>query len=284
MSATYSPGPDSSERGPRASDWERAQRHNDHETPAIRSSVGANPLVHPQKRRRAQSLNNHGFGEMSSRPSISRTSSLRNDENTESHLQRSSPSSAPSGGYLGSRGLNDTGHAHEPYVVPQPSQKSNDRPAMVSPSQYSESWSAHEMRSFVENPHLDLSQLPEHMLSPSISSGYQNEDGVFEPGSRYRDLFKELRNQVIKTAHFDSAPENERTSMVREREASATYPVETYSFQHSGVPDSHGMNGESSTLPSFKLQPAQEFLLWKAWTEEVSGWVSQTRGPEQNAC
>jgi hypothetical protein len=141
------------------------------------------------------------------------------------------------------------------------------------PSQADETWTAQDMSSLGEITSLDMAMLPEHVLSPSISSSYNVEDGIFEPGSAYQNLFQSLRSHVFRTAQIESdASENIQAPLSR-RNPIAPGHSDAFGDRLTGIAGSAGRNSNTSNAQVFELPPAQEYLLWKAWTEEVSIWV-----------
>ena len=141
------------------------------------------------------------------------------------------------------------------------------------PLQADETWTAQDMSSLGEITSLDMAMLPEHVLSPSISSSYNVEDGIFEPGSAYQNLFQSLRSHVFRTAQIESdASENIQAPFSR-RNPIAPGHSDAFGDRLNGIAGSAGRNSNTSNAQVFELPPAQEYLLWKAWTEEVSIWV-----------
>ena len=141
------------------------------------------------------------------------------------------------------------------------------------PSQADETWTAQDMSSLGEITSLDMAMLPEHVLSPSISSSYNVEDGIFEPGSAYQNLFQSLRSHVFRTAQIESdASENIQAPLSR-RNIITPGHSDAFGDRLNGIAGSAGRNSNTSNAQVFELPPAQEYLLWKAWTEEVSIWV-----------
>ncbi|GAB7335540.1 hypothetical protein MBLNU13_g07881t2 [Cladosporium sp. NU13] len=146
------------------------------------------------------------------------------------------------------------------------------------PPHTDETWTAQDMSSLGEITSLDMAMLPDHVLSPSISSSYNLEDGIFEPGSAYQNLFQSLRSHVLRTAQIESdASENNQASVSRR------YPIapghsNAVSDRSTGLAGSAARSGKSTNAQEFELPPAQEYLLWKAWTEEVSIWSLDIRG------
>jgi hypothetical protein len=107
----------------------------------------------------------------------------------------------------------------------------------------------------------------------SLSSG----DGVFEPGSTYQTLYRTLRSHVFRTArsaqqsaanspHIPTG-HDETGDITRHDIAGAADKLST--LGPDAVPDDGG-----PVTPDLELEPIQDYLLWKAWTDEVSGWVS----------
>jgi hypothetical protein len=141
------------------------------------------------------------------------------------------------------------------------------------PSQADEAWAAQDVSSFGEIASLDMATLPDHVLSPSISSSYNLEDGIFEPGSAYQNLFQSLRSHVFRTAQIDSViPEYSHASVSR-RNLIAPSHSDSFGDRSTETAESTARNGITANEQEFVLLPAQEYLLWKAWTEEVSIWV-----------
>ena len=141
------------------------------------------------------------------------------------------------------------------------------------PSHTDETWTAQDMSSLGEITSLDMAMLPDHVLSPSISSSYNLEDGIFEPGSAYQNLFQSLRSHVFRTAQIESdASENNQASVAR-RVPVAPGHNDASGGRSTDIAGNAVRNGNTTNAQEFELPPAQEYLLWKAWTEEVSIWV-----------
>lgn len=141
------------------------------------------------------------------------------------------------------------------------------------PSHTDETWTAQDMSSLGEITSLDMAMLPEHVLSPSISSSYNLEDGIFEPGSAYQNLFQSLRSHVFRTAQIERDPSENNQPSVSRRNPIAPGHSDAFGSQSTAITGSAARNGDTTNTQGFELPPAQEYLLWKAWTEEVSIWV-----------
>lgn len=137
-----------------------------------------------------------------------------------------------------------------------------------SPARGGQDWTSNEMASLTDDASVNFGRLPTHVLSPSVSSGYHAEDGIFEPGSAYQNLFQSLRSQVFRTAQFELETPHESNS-------SRNLDHSSYSGTHSFAAAVYEHNAAAQ---NFELGPIQEYLLWKAWTEEVSIWV-RSKGP-----
>jgi hypothetical protein len=146
----------------------------------------------------------------------------------------------------------------------------NESSRFESPIRGDENWTINETSSINDHASVNFATLPNHILSPSVSSGYHVEDGIFEPGSAYQNLFQSLRSQVFRTAQSELVTLDEslrpRSGNPSDTGRTRSFPLvegggSVYAYRHDAV------------LQTFELQPAQEYLLWKAWTEEVSIWV-----------
>lgn len=140
-------------------------------------------------------------------------------------------------------------------------------------SQADEAWIAQDVSSLGEITSLDMAMLPDHVLSPSISSSYNLEDGIFEPGSAYQNLFQSLRSQVFRTAQIESDGSRRGHTSTSKRNPIVAGDRDAFGAQSTGIAGSTTRNGNTTNAQEFELPPAQEYLLWKAWTEEVSIWV-----------
>ena len=136
-----------------------------------------------------------------------------------------------------------------------------------SPATGGHDWANTEINSLTGDVPVHFGSLPTHVLSPSVSSGYHAEDGIFEPGSAYQNLFQSLRSQVFRTAQFEIETPHEG---IPSRNLNSSGHDRAYSFPAAG--DTYAHKHDTATQ-TFELQPAQEYILWKAWTEEVSIWV-----------
>lgn len=174
-------------------------------------------------------------------------------------------------------------------VVPQasPLADEDDLPAnFASPMQSGGTWSAQGMPSLANFPPMNAGSLSDNVLSPSVSSGYCAEDGIFEPGSAYQNLFQSLRSHVFRTAQFEL--NRQHGNMPSDQGCNAPGPsvIDLYNIPTGDSSNSYA-DGDGEGSRTFELQPAQEYLLWKAWTEEVSNWVCSSRaepaaGPKAN--
>lgn len=145
--------------------------------------------------------------------------------------------------------------------------------AYALPSQTDAAWTAQDMSSLGEITSIEMAMLPDHVLSPSISSSHNLEDGIFEPGSAYQNLFQSLRSHVFRTAQIENdASENSHAPVYRPSPIAASHS-DTFGERSTRIAGRTTRNGNSLNAQEFELPPAQEYLLWKAWTEEVSIWV-----------
>lgn len=179
----------------------------------------------------------HTCSTRSNNPGVSRTS----------HQDAASPHSPGTG--------NDRRHEHRTQNF-------------VSPAHHAQSW-RHQRSPLSNNPVMGVNQMSHQVVSPSVSY-----DGIFEPGSTYADLFHELRSHVFRTAaHPEPSSFDGNNSVMPNAGASASYSMSEYGVTTSDItPQRHG-EGQDESTTSFDLPPAQEYVLWKAWTEEVSSWV-----------
>jgi len=118
------------------------------------------------------------------------------------------------------------------------------------------------------------SNLPAPGKSPSVASSGFLEDGIFEPGSTYQSLHQTLRSHVFRAAYSTPAPQHPDyhvyDDLLTLEPDSDTSQLATPLLTHQAT---RSINSSSS--PGFELDAALEFKLWKAWTEEVSNWVSR---------
>lgn len=127
-----------------------------------------------------------------------------------------------------------------------------------------DSWPSQRL-SFPSVGSTNRAQPPNDGLSPSLSY-----DGIFEPGSTYSDLFQELRSHVFRTAYSEYERPDGGLDVVAEPSAPAIYPIETYDLAAYQLAED-SQSADDTRI--FSLSPIQEYVLWKAWTEEVSTWV-----------
>jgi hypothetical protein len=133
-----------------------------------------------------------------------------------------------------------------------------------------EDWTAHETFSLVGDASVNVGRPSNIAQSPSVSSGYHVEDGIFGHGSAYQNLFQSLRSQVFRTAQFESETLDEG---LRVRSGNSSGFDGTNSFPAAdGGGEIHAYK-RATGFQAFELPLTQEYLLWKAWTEEVSIWV-----------
>lgn len=158
---------------------------------------------------------------------------------------------------------------HMSSAASEPHAQQVGQSSFESPARGGQDWTSNEMTSLTDDASVNFGRLPTHVLSPSVSSGYQIEDGIFEPGSAYQNLFQSLRSQVFRTAQFELEAPNEN--------------ITSRNLNLSGHDTTHSLAAavyeHDAATQTFELQPTQEYLLWKAWTEEVSIWV-RSHGPE----
>jgi hypothetical protein len=145
--------------------------------------------------------------------------------------------------------------------------------ACTLPSQADETWTVPDVSSLGEIASLDMATLPDHVLSPSISSSYNLEDGIFEPGSAYQNLFQSLRSHVFRTAQIESLTSEYSHAQVSRRNLIAPGRSNSFGDRSTGTAGSTARDDITAKEQELVLPPAQEYLLWKAWTEEVSIWV-----------
>ena len=143
------------------------------------------------------------------------------------------------------------------------------------PPQADETWAAQNTTSFGGITSMDMAMLPDHVLSPSISSSYNLEDGIFEPGSAYQNLFQSLRSHVFRTAQIENDASAKLQAPARGLDFVAAKQSDTSGDRSTAITQGNARNGNATNVRAFELPPAQEYLLWKAWTEEVSVWVCE---------
>lgn len=114
--------------------------------------------------------------------------------------------------------------------------------------------------------------LPAPGKSPSVASSGFLEDGIFEPGSTYQTLHQTLRSHVFRTAYSTPIPLHHE---LPDLEVSAqSVSSESVHATQSLLARETSPSVDGTNTPDFELDAALEFKLWKAWTEEVSNWVS----------
>lgn len=145
----------------------------------------------------------------------------------------------------------------------------------ASPSQIDETWTAQDMSSLGGMAPMDIGMMPEHVVSPSVSSSYNLEDGIFEPGSAYQNLFQSLRSHVFRTAQFESEAPHRGLALSSSWNPSVTSDGNTPGVQTTDTAGRTVNSSNSAESETFELPPTQEYLLWKAWTEEVSIWLDK---------
>jgi hypothetical protein len=182
-------------------------------------------------------------------------------------------------GPASNRNSGDASHISDVALLASPKPTEHDacaegiEDACALPSQADETWTAQDVSSLGEIASFDMATMPDHVLSPSISSSYNLEDGIFEPGSAYQNLFQSLRSHVFRTAQIESVTSAYSHAPVSRRNQIAPSHSNTFGDRSTGTAGSPSRNGIARNEQEFVLPPAQEYLLWKAWTEEVSIWV-----------
>lgn len=143
----------------------------------------------------------------------------------------------------------------------------------ASPLKHSQTFARQQRSPLSSNHATGINHISNQVVSPSVSY-----DGIFEPGSTYADLFHELRSHVFRTAaHPEPVSFDGNATEAPDAAASACYPMEDHNMMTSDVVGECQGVGQDDGTQNFDLPPAQEYILWKAWTEEVSTWVCQTR-------
>jgi hypothetical protein len=133
-----------------------------------------------------------------------------------------------------------------------------------------ENWETHETFSLADDASVNVGRPPNLAQSPSVSSGYHVEDGIFEHGSAYQNLFQSLRSQVFRTAQFELEPLD---AGLRLRSGISPGYGGTNNFPATDGGGEIYAYKPAADFQTFELPLTQEYLLWKAWTEEVSIWV-----------
>lgn len=154
----------------------------------------------------------------------------------------------------------------------------------ASPPGADDGWANQDVSSLTDIAPTSIGMLPNHVLSPSVSSGYYIEDGIFEPGSTYQNLFQSLRSHIFRTAEFENGTTAGGNASGGEPSRFIASPSNTFGIQAVEVTRDSSSRDNIAEPQGFQLPPAQEYLLWKAWTEEISIWVcdlnSKSYGPE----
>lgn len=182
-------------------------------------------------------------------------------------------------GPASNRNSGDASHISDVALLASPEPTEHDacvegmEDACALPLQADETWTAQDVSSLGEIASFNMATLPDHVLSPSISSSYNLEDGIFEPGSAYQNLFQSLRSHVFRTAQIESVTSEYSQAPVSRQNLIAQGRSNSFGDRSTGAAGSPFRNGITRTEQDFVLPPAQEYLLWKAWTEEVSIWV-----------
>jgi hypothetical protein len=98
--------------------------------------------------------------------------------------------------------------------------------------------------------------------SALLGDEFKNRDGIFLPGSVYQEFHSTLRDHLIYTAK-SNAPSRHETPELPDLSSRS---------------DELGNGGESD--PDFfapgktaEITPQREFILWKAWIDEIAPWV-----------
>lgn len=103
---------------------------------------------------------------------------------------------------------------------------------------------------------------------------FNDQDGIFLPGSAYRELHSTLRDHLIYTAR-SNAPTRNGTPEPQQPDM-GFFERGPPKFSGGGVVDRTGSDPESvrSSKPP-EITPQREYVLWKTWIDEIAPWVYQ---------
>jgi hypothetical protein len=103
---------------------------------------------------------------------------------------------------------------------------------------------------------------------------FDDQDGIFLPGSAYQELHSTLRDHLIYTARSNAptrhgTPEPQQPDMGFFERVPAKMTVDGAIDRTESDPES----SRSSKAP--EITPQREYVLWKTWIDEVAPWVQQ---------
>lgn len=129
---------------------------------------------------------------------------------------------------------------------------------------------------------MKIRQPENNNMHPPISHGifngpifdnqlFDSSQGIFLPGSTYRELHTTLRNHIIHTAR-SNAPT--RSGTPESQPNLGLFSPETSRPQGDGLPSDNCFSFSETHKPP-ELTPRREYILWKNYIDELAPWVSQ---------
>ena len=105
---------------------------------------------------------------------------------------------------------------------------------------------------------------------------FDNQDGIFLPGSAYQELHSTLRDHLIYTAR-SNAPTRPGTPELQQPDMRffEKGQEKTASDHNDDRREPNPESNRSSKPP--EISPQREYVLWKTWIDEVAPWVRQLR-------
>jgi hypothetical protein len=98
---------------------------------------------------------------------------------------------------------------------------------------------------------------------------FDSSQGIFLPGSAYRELHTTLRNHIIHTARSNAAT---RSGTPESQPNLGPFSQETVRPQGDGLPNDNCLSYSETHKPP-ELTPNREYILWKNYIDELAPWV-----------
>ncbi|PQM43847.1 hypothetical protein VE01_10743 [Pseudogymnoascus verrucosus] len=100
---------------------------------------------------------------------------------------------------------------------------------------------------------------------------FDSSQGIFLPGSAYRELHTTLRNHIIHTARSNAAT---RSGTPESQPNPGPFSQETVRPQGDGLPNDNCLSYSETHKPP-ELTPNREYILWKNYIDELAPWLDK---------
>ncbi|KAK5074572.1 hypothetical protein LTR70_010142 [Exophiala xenobiotica] len=124
---------------------------------------------------------------------------------------------------------------------------------------------------------VDINSPDQPLSAPDISPAFElspdmlTDDGIFLPGSTYQELHTTLRQHVFENVKLQES--RQASPMLGDLGAKV---IDGSDPDPSSLgPDPTGVIQADSSEGHVDLSPAQEYLLWKNWTNEIADWLDK---------